>query len=175
MYKSVRAVNAESVTPFFRVQSDDVSVEPKICSLPVIDYGDGAFTSVHGSPIMPTWAMNIPLSEQSRINYFGDLDEALTVDPKLGVTVVYSDLASNMPEYYYQRGATATTGGTVDGTRTAGADITITGGSVIVELINTIAVKTSVKDDQLNGFHEYQSADFQTSFPYRVQVTQAFS
>ena len=165
----------ESVQPFFRIQSDDVAVEPKICSLPVIDYGDGAFTAVFGSPLMPTWPMNIPLAEQSRINYFGDLDEAVTVDPKLAVTVVYSDQASNMPEYYYQRGATSTQGGTVDNTRTAGADITITGGAEIVMLINTIGVTTSVLNDQINGFHEYASSDFQTSFPYRVQVTQAFA
>ena len=165
----------EAIQPFVRVQSDDVAVEPKIFSLPVTDGGDGAFTAYFGSPIMPAYAMNIPLVEQSRINYFGNLDEAVASDPRLGVTVVYSDQGATSPEMFFQRGATATGGGTAINTRTEGAVITLTGGREITQLINTVAVQTSLLDQHINGFIEYQSSDFQTSFPYRVQVTQMVS
>ena len=161
---------SEAIQPFGRVQSDDVAVEPKIFSLPVIDFGLGAFEAINGSPLMPAYPMNIPLVEQSRINYFGNLDEALTSDPRLGVTVVYSDQGNQGQEMFYQRGATATAGGTAINTRTEGAVITLTGGREIVQLINTVAVQTSVASEHINGFIEYQSSDFQTSFPYRVQV-----
>ena len=162
----------EAIQPFVRVQSDDIALEPKIFSLPVTNAGDGAFTAYFGSPIMPAYAMNIPIAEQSRINYFGDLDEAVTNDPRLGVTVVYSDQGTTAPQMYYQRGATATGGGTAINTRTEGAVITLTGGREITHLINTVAVQTSLLSEHISGFIEYQSSDFQTSFPYRVQVTQ---
>ena len=159
--------------PFFRMQSDDVAIEPLICSLPTNQGTDGTPISALGwSPVMPTWPVNIPIAEQSRINYFGDLDEALTLDPRMGVTVVYSDQASNMPEMYYQRGATASTSGTADNARTAGVDITLTGGSEIVQLINTVGITLNAPSIHVSGFMEYASSDFQTSFPYRVQVSQ---
>ncbi len=72
---------------------------------------------------------------------------------------------------FYQRGATATAGGTAINTRTEGAVITLTGGREITHLINTVAIQASLLSEHINGFIEYQSSDFQTSFPYRVQVT----
>ena len=157
--------------PFMRIQSDDVAVEPKLFSLPVNNGTDGTPISALGwSPVYPTFPMNIPIAEQSRINYFGDLDEALTLDPRMGATVVYSDQSTNMPQYFYQRGATASTSGTADNARTVGVDITLTGGAEIVQLINTVGITTNAPSITVSGFHEYSSSDFQTSFPYRVQV-----
>ncbi len=163
----------ETQMPFMRIQSDDVAIEPKIFSLPVSNGTDGTPVNALGwSPVQPTYPMNIPIAEQSRINYFGDLDEALTLDPRMACTVVYSDQGTNMPQYFYQRGATASTSGTADDARTAGADITLTGGAEIIQLINTIGITLSAPSIHACGFMEYSSSDFQTSFPYRVQVQQ---
>ena len=163
----------ETQMPFMRIQSDDVAIEPKLFSMPVSNGTDGTPVNALGwSPIYPAYPMNIPIAEQSRINYFGDLDEAMTIDGRMAATVVYSDQPTNMPQMFYQRGASASTSGTADNARTAGVDITITGGAEIVQLINTVGITLSAPSIHATGFMEYASSDFQTSFPYRVAFTQ---
>ena len=157
------------------MQSDDIAIEPKSASLPVINGGDGAFTAYFASPPMISVPMNIDLSvtRQARINYFGNLQEAVGNDPKLGITVVYDTDPVSAPEQFWQKAATGTTMGTADNTRTAGDAITITGGREINWLTNTVAVTTSLLSEHLNGFMEFASSDFLTSLPYRIQATQA--
>ena len=116
--------------------------------------------------------MNIKLAEQSRINYFGNNQNDAAVEPLVGATVVYSDQASNMPEQYWQKPVNESATGTTINTRAAGNDITITGGAEINYLISILGLHgTVVASEHLNGASEFVSSDFQTSFPYRVQVT----
>lgn len=161
----------ESIAGIFRIQSDDVSVEPKRFNIPVIAGGE-ALASWLASPIQVAWPMNIKIAEQSRINYFGNNQFDAAIEPKMGATVVYSDQPTNMPEQFYQKPDNETATGTTDNTRTAGDDITITGGAEINWLVNIVGNTTTVtKSEHVNGFAEFSSSDFQTSFPYRVQVT----
>ena len=162
----------ESIAGIFRIQSDDVSVEPKAFNLPVVQ-GGGALSAFLASPIMPAWPMNIRLPEQSRINYFANNQFDAAIEPKVGATVVYSDQGANQPEQFWQKPANETPTGTADDTRTAGDDITITGGAEINWLVNIVGNTTNVtKSEHVNGFSEFASSDFQTSLPYRVQLTE---
>ncbi len=161
----------EAVAPTFRIASDDVSVEPKIFSLPVIQGGDAA-SSFLASPIQPAYPMNIRLAEQSRINYFANNQNDAAVEPMVGATVVYSDQGANQPEQFWQKPLNESPTGTAIDTRAQGNDITITGGAEINWLTNIVGLhNTIVASEHINGFAEYVSSDFQTSFPYRVQVT----
>ncbi len=161
----------EALAPTFRVQSDDVAVEPKIFSLPVIQGGDALYSFL-ASPIMPAYPMNIRLSEQSRINYLANNQNDAAVEPLLGATVVYSDQGANQPEQFYQKPLNESATGTVINTRSAGNDITITGGAEINWLTAIVGLHSAVvASEHLNGAAEFVSSDFQTSMPYRVQVT----
>ncbi len=161
----------EAVAPTFRIASDDVSVEPKIFSLPVIQGGDAA-SSFLASPIQPAYPMNIRLAEQSRINYFANNQNDAAVEPLVGATVIYSDQAASAPEQFWQKPLNESATGTAIDTRAQGNDITITGGSEINWLTNVVGLHAAIiASEHINGFAEYVSSDFQTSFPYRVQVT----
>ncbi len=161
----------EALAPVFRIQSDDVAVEPKIFSLPVIQGGD-ALGSWIASPIMPSYPMNIRLAEQSRINYFGNNQNNAAVEPLLGATVVYSDQGASQPEQFWQKPLNESATGTAINTRSAGNDITITGGAEINWLTSVVGLMSAVvASEHINGAAEFVSSDFQTSFPYRVQVT----
>ncbi len=161
----------EALAGVFRIASDDVSVEPKSFSLPIIQGGDALY-SFMASPIMPSWPMNIRLSEQSRINYFANNQNDAAVEPLVGATVVYSDQGANQPEQFWQKPLNESATGTLIDTRSAGNDITITGGAEINWLVNIVGLHSAVvASEHINGFSEFVSSDFQTSFPYRVQVT----
>ncbi len=161
----------EAVAPTFRIQSDDVSVEPKIFSLPVIQGGD-ALNDWLASPIQPAYPMNIRLAEQSRINYFANNQNDAAVEPLVGATVVYSDQAANQPEQFWQKPLNESAISANIDTRNAGNDITITGGAEINWLTAIVGIHAAVAaGEHVNGNAEFVSSDFQTSFPYRVQVT----
>ena len=161
----------EALAPIFRIASDDVSVEPKRFNLPVIQGGD-ALGSWTGSPLMPAWPMNIRLAEQSRINYFANNQNNAAIEPLIGATVVYSDQAANSPEQFWQKPDNESATGTTIDTRSAGNDITITGGSEINWLVNIVGLQSAVvASEHINGVAEFVSSGFQTAFPYKVQVT----
>ena len=161
----------EALAPTFRLQSDDVSVEPKSFSLPVIQGGDALYSWL-ASPIMPSYPMNIRLSEQSRINYLANNQNDAAVEPTIGCTVVYSDQGANQPEQFWQKPVNESATGTAIDTRASGNDITITGGAEINWLTNVVGLHAAIiASEHINGFAEYVSSDFQTSMPYRVQVT----
>ncbi len=161
----------EALAGVFRIASDDVSVEPKNFSLPVVQGGD-ALGSWIASPIMPSWPMNIRLPSQSRINYFANNQNNAAVEPLVGATVVYSDQGANQPEQFWQKPVNESATGTLIDTRSAGNDITITGGSEINWLTNVVGLMSAVvASEHINGEAEYVSSDFQTAFPYKVQVT----
>ena len=161
----------EALAGIFRVQSDDVSVEPKRWSMPIIQGGD-ALGSWIASPIMPTTPVNIKLPEQSRINYLANNQNDAAIEPLVGATVVYSDQASNMPEQFWQKPDNESATGTAINTRSAGNDITITGGAEINWLVSVVGLHAAVvASEHINGVAEFISSDFQTAFPYRVQVT----
>jgi len=162
----------ESVITNFRIDSDDVNVSPCQFLLPVLDGGDGAFTAV-GSPALKSYALNIPLREQSRINYFAQGQITNTVEPGVGATVVYTTGALGTQQYY-QKVVNETAGGTVINTRTVGGTITITGGTRINHLMCTIGhdanAGSAVASEHGVGFVEFSSSDFRTAMPYRVAV-----
>ena len=161
----------EALAGIFRLQSDDVSVEPKRFSLPVIQGGD-ALNSFVASPIMPSWPMNIRLAEQSRINYFANNQNDAAIEPLVGCTVVYSDQGSTLPEQFWQKPDNESATGTAINTRSAGNTITITGGAEINWLVSIVGLHAAVVSaEHLNGVAEFVSSDFQTAFPYKVQVT----
>ena len=162
----------ESLFTAMRVQSDDVAVEPKRFNLPVQYGGDTAFTGV-ASPGLHAVLLNIPLAEQSRINYLGQAQIANTVAPDIGCTVVYTDAGVGQ-EQFYQKPDNESASATGINTRSSGNDITITGGSMINELRTFIAYDATAgactTDEQSVGFMEFVSSDFLTSMPYRVAV-----
>lgn len=165
-------VTDESVLTAFRVQSDDVAVEPKRFNLPVQYPGDGAFLGVT-SPGLKAYSMNIVLPEQSRINYFaqGQIDLGTEVD--VGGTVVYTDSGVGQ-EMFYQKPDNESASAIAVDTRSVGNTITITGGREIVKLMTFVGFDATAgavtTDEHSVGFMEFSSSDFLTSMPYRVST-----
>ena len=164
-----------TVQPFLpsgRLQSDDIAVEPKRWSMPAVD-SFPALASWVNSPSLQSFAMNIDLSQSksARINYFGTSQFDQTVEPLVGMTVMYDTNSPTMPEQFYQKPDNETASGTTINTRTAGDDITITGGREINYLsIQHSLEATLTASESMFGFSEFASSDFLTSMPYRVAI-----
>ena len=163
--------------PFMTITSDDVSVQPKIFSIQAVSTGD-ATTAFVTSPPIKAWAMNIDLSvaRQARINYFANnqLDPS-TETLGVGATVVYDTNGVTAPEQFYQKPANETAMAAADNTRTAGNDITITGGREINYLAAQTGTGKGLASEHLVGFCEFSSSDFLTSMPYRLGINPSFS
>ncbi len=161
----------QSLMTAFRVQSDDVAVEPKRFVLDGIMGGDGAFEAVLAPPLR-AYAMNVPLSGVERINYFAQAQIANAVAPGVGATVVYTEGGVGTQQYY-QKPDNETAGAATIDTRTAGNTITVTGGGFINGLYAIVTVGANLASEHAVGFMEFQSSDFQTSMPFRVAVQPA--
>jgi len=159
----------------FRVQSDDVAIEPKKFVLPNINTGDAAFTSV-AAPALLAYPIDTPLNGGEHINYYAQPLTTNTVEPAVGATVIYSTTGTNGPEQYYTRPSSATAGGTAINTRTTqGNDMTITGGNEISALYTVVSGAVATASQHDCGFAEFTSPDFNTSMPYRVAVQPTFT
>jgi len=161
----------QSMMPFVRLQSDDVSIEPKKFSVPVTSLGSTGTPATVNLPALVAMPMNIDLttSRQARINYFANDQIDPTVEPTLGVTVVYDTDPVTMPELFYQKPDNEFASSTTAGSRTTStAALTITGGREITTLILQVALQASTASEQLFGFMEFSSSDFLTSMPYRM-------
>ena len=158
----------QSLMTAFRVQSDDVSVEPKRFVLPGVGTGDASFTSVY-SPVLKAYPMNIALDGNERINYRAQAQVANTVAPGVGATIVYTDGGVGT-EQYYQKPDNETAGATTINTRTSGNTITITGGGNINALYTLVTGGVATASEHDVGFMEFESNGFETSMPYRVAI-----
>ncbi len=153
-----------------RMQSDDVAIEPKRFTMGSVNAVPAA-ASQFKVPVLIAYEMNVDLavSRQSRINYFARQQLALGNEPAIGVTVVYDTNPPQAPEQFWQKPDNETAMATAIDTRTAGDDITITGGREINSLTgNSDSGTSEVASEQIWGNYEYASADFLTSSPYRV-------
>jgi hypothetical protein len=159
----------QSLMTAFRIQSDDVSVEPKRFLLYGVGTGDAAFASVQ-CPVLKAYPMNIPLSGFERINYRAQAQVANTVAPGVGATIVYSDTPGNGIEQFYQKPDDESVSGTTINTRQGGNTITVTGGGTISSLYALVTGGVATASEHDVGFMEFESSDFQTSMPYRVAV-----
>ncbi len=170
---SAAFTTVEPVLMAARLQSDDIAVEPKRFSLNAID-SFPALASWVNSPSLTSYAMNIDLSrsKSARINYFGQGQTDQTVEPLIGMTVVYDTNTVRMPEQFYQKPDNETATGTTLGTRASGDDITITGGREINYLATQATLNAAMTaSESLFGFSEFASSDFLTSMPYRLAIT----
>jgi len=159
----------------FRVQSDDVAIEPKKFVLPNINTGDAAFTSV-AAPALLAYPLDVPLNGGEHINYYAQPLTTNSVEPAVAATVIYSTTGTNGAESYYTRPSSATAGGTAINTRTTqGNDMTITGGSEISALYTVVSGAVATASQHDCGFAEFTSPDFNTSMPYRVAVQPTFT
>ena len=165
----------QSLMIAFRVQSDDVAIEPKKFCLPNINTGDAAFTSV-AAPALLAYPINTALAGGEHINYYAQPLTTNTVEPAVAATVIYSTTGPNGPEQYYTRPSSATAGGTAINTRTTqGNDMTITGGNEISALYTVVSGAVATASQHDCGFAEFTSPDFNTSMPYRVAVQPTFT
>ncbi len=163
--------------PFVTMTSDDVSIQPKIFSIQAMSTGN-ATTSFVSAPPIKAFPMNIDLAtaRQARVNYFANQQVAAsTATLGVGVSVVYETNGVSAPEQFYQKPANETTMGTGDNTRTAGNDITITGGREVNYLSCQVGTQVGVASEHIVGFCEFSSSDFLTSMPYRLGVSPVFS
>ncbi len=170
-------IEEDAQQPLIRVQSDDVAVEPKLFSINGLSTGTGTSLSGQVSPTVQAFAMNVDLSvsRQARINYFANNQVDATNEIGVGLTAVYDTNPVSNPEQFYQKATASTTSGTGDNARTAGNDITITGGREINYLAISIGETVAVASQHVCGFAEFASSDFLTSMPYRVATNPQFA
>jgi hypothetical protein len=159
----------ESLLTAFRIQSDDVAVEPKKFVLPNVNTGDAAFTSV-AAPALLAYPINTPLAGGEHLNFYAQALVANTVAPGVGATVLYDTVSTNGAEQYYTRPSTQTAGATAINTRTQGGDMTIQGGSEITGLYTVVSGAVATASQHDVGYSEFISPDFNTSMPYRIAV-----
>jgi len=159
----------ESLLVAFRIQSDDVSVEPKKFVLPNINTGDGSFTSVQ-APALLAYPIDTPLNGGEHLNLYAQPLTTNTVAPGVGCTIIYSTTGTNGSQQYYTRPTNESAAGTAAGTRTQGGDMTIMGGNEISALYTVVSGATALASQHDVGYSEFLSPDFNTSMPYRVAV-----
>jgi len=159
----------ESLLTAFRIQSDDVAIEPKKGVLPNINTGDAAFTSV-AAPALLAYPINTPLAGGEHLNFYAQPLTQNTAAAGVGATVFYDTESTNGVEQYYTRPSSQTAGGTAINTRTEGGSMTIQGGKEITGLYTVVSGATATASQHDVGYSEFLSPDFNTSMPYRVAV-----
>ena len=164
----------ESLLTAFRIQSDDVAIEPKKFVLPNINTGDAAFTSV-AAPALLAYPINTPLAGGEHLNFYGQALVANTVAPGVGATVIYDTDGTNGAEQYYTRPTNENASSTTINTRTQGGDMTIQGGNEITGLYTVVSGATATASQHDVGYSEFISPDFNTSMPYRVAVQPTYT
>jgi len=164
----------QSLITAFRIQSDDVAVEPKKLVLPNINTGDAAFTSV-AAPALLAYPINTPLAGGEHLNFYGQPLVANAVAPICGATVIYDTESTNGAEQYYTRPSTITAGATAVDTRTEGGSMTIQGGNEITGLYTVVSGAVATASQHDVGYSEFLSPDFNTSMPYRVAIQPTYT
>jgi len=164
----------ESLLTAFRIQSDDVSVEPKKFVLPNVNTGDASFTSV-AAPALLAYPINTPLAGGEHLNFYGQPLVANTVAPICGATVIYDTDGTNGAESYYTRPTNETAAATAVDTRTEGGSMTIQGGNEITGLYTVVSGGTATASQHDIGYSEFLSPDFNTSMPYRVAIQPTYT
>ena len=164
----------ESLLTAFRIQSDDVAVEPKKFVLPNVNTGDASFTSV-AAPALLAYPINTPLAGGEHLNFYAQPLVANTVAPICGCTVIYDTDGTNGAEQYYTRPTNETAAATAVDTRTQGGDMTIQGGNEITGLYTVVSGGTATASQHDVGYSEFLSPDFNTSMPYRVAIQPTYT
>ena len=90
----------QSLLTAFRIQSDDVAVEPKKFCLPNFNTGDAAFTSV-AAPALLAYPINTPLAGGEHLNFYAEPLTSNTVAAGVGATAVTIDQTATQFIYYY--------------------------------------------------------------------------
>ena len=164
----------QSLLTAFRIQSDDVAVEPKKFVLPNVNTGDAAFTSV-AAPALLAYPINTPLAGGEHLNFYGQPLVANTVQPICGATVIYDTESTNGAEQYYTRPTNETAAATAVDTRTEGGSMTIQGGNEITGLYTVVSGGVATASQHDVGYSEFLSPDFNTSMPYRVAIQPTYT
>ena len=164
----------ESLLTAFRIQSDDVAVEPKKFVLPNVNTGDAAFTSV-AAPALLAYPINTALAGGEHLNFYAQPLTQNTAAAGVGATVLYDTDGTNGAEQYYTRPSSKTAGGTAINTRTEGGSMTIQGGNEITGLYTVVSGATATASQHDSGYSEFISPDFNTSMPYRVAVQPTYT
>jgi len=159
----------QSLLTAFRIQSDDVAVEPKKFVLPNINTGDAAFTSV-AVPALLAYPINTRLAGGEHLNFYAEPLTSNVVAAGVGATVLYDTESTNGAEQYYTRPTNETASSVTINTRTQGGDMTIQGGSEITGLYTVVSGATATASEHDVGYSEFISPDFETSMPYRIAV-----
>ena len=159
----------QSLLTAFRIQSDDVAVEPKKFVLPNINTGDAAFTSV-AVPALLAYPINTPLAGGEHLNFYAEPLTSNVVAAGVGATVLYDTDNTNGAEQYYTRPTNETASSTTINTRTQGGDMTIQGGNEITGLYTVVSGAVATASEHDVGYSEFISPDFNTSMPYRIAV-----
>jgi len=159
----------QSLLTAFRIQSDDVAVEPKKFVLPNVNTGDAAFTSV-AAPALLAYPINTPLAGGEHLNFYAEPLTSNVVAAGVGATVIYDTESTNGAEQYYTRPTNESASSTTINTRTEGGSMTIQGGNEITGLYCVVSGATATASEHDVGYSEFLSPDFNTSMPYRVAV-----
>ena len=159
----------QSLLTAFRIQSDDVAVEPKKFVLPNINTGDAAFTSV-AVPALLAYPINTPLAGGEHLNFYAEPLTSNVVAAGVGATVIYDTDSTNGSEQYYTRPTNETASSATINTRTEGGSMTIQGGNEITGLYCVVSGAVATASEHDVGYSEFLSPDFETSMPYRVAV-----
>jgi len=148
----------QSLLTAFRIQSDDVAVEPKKFVLPNINTGDAAFTSV-AVPALLAYPINTPLAGGEHLNFYAEPLTSNVVAAGVGATVVYDTDSTNGAEQYYTRP-----------TNENASSTTINTSNEITGLYCVVSGATATASEHDVGYSEFISPDFETSMPYRIAV-----
>jgi len=159
----------QSLLTAFRIQSDDVAVEPKKFVLPNVNTGDAAFTSV-AAPALLAYPINTPLAGGEHLNFYAEPLTSNVVAAGVGATVIYDTESTNGAEQYYTRPTNESASSTTINTRSEGGSMTIQGGNEITGLYCVVSGATATASEHDVGYSEFLSPDFNTSMPYRVAV-----
>jgi len=163
----------ESYIGRFRLQSNDVSIEPARFMMSGLNTGDAGFTNI-AAPILRAYSLNIPNAAGVNVSLYAAAMVTCTVEPKVGAMLTYSTTNTG-PQTYWQTPESISTGGTTIDTRTTGGQITLTDAVEISSLNCVVTPTTAAASTHDVGEFEMQSSDFSVPFPYKFPIAPSYS
>lgn len=158
---------SESINTQFRMDSNDVATMiPKLFNLPEILGGLGTAVQ-HVIPALQAFKCNTPLNGGERINYYAKPQVANTTATIVGAHPCYSDMGTRGAEQFYQNSTNTTITAPAAFTRSAGSNVTITGGRLINFVQPHIMSVVTTAAQSYVGVAELTSSDFIQSYPYK--------
>lgn len=157
----------EAVMAYLTLESDDIAVQPflALCN-PISGVDAAAGAAFAGEP--PWYPVNCPVNGGDRLKVYGTSLNAITTGGWMGCQVVLSDKKAG-GQIHGKIGTVTSTGTTID-LNVNEPSYTLTGGTMLKEILGFVAMMAVAATDAIAGRLEFLSNDFKEPTPLKLPL-----